>query len=50
MQLLHTGYARWRRHFAADTNRHTARFYRYMNEAPMVVMMGIVILVIVQPF
>jgi putative membrane protein len=50
MQLLHTGYARWRRHFATDTNRHTARFYRYMNEAPMVVMMGIVILVIVQPF
>ena len=34
MQLIHAGYARWRRHFAADENRHTGRFYRIMNEVP----------------
>jgi putative membrane protein len=50
MQLIHAGYARWRRRFAKDENRHTARFYRYMNEIPTVLMIGIVILVVVKPF
>ena len=50
MQLTHAGYARWRRHFAADDNRHSAKFYRIMNEVPTVLMIGIVILVIVKPF
>lgn len=50
MQLTHAGYARWRRHFASDANRHSARFYRFMNEVPTVLMIGIVILVIVKPF
>jgi len=50
MQLIHAAYARWRRHFAADANRHTARFFRYMNEVPTVLMIGIVIMVIVRPF
>ena len=50
MQLVHAGYARWRRHFANDANRHTERFYRIMNELPTVLLIGIVILVIVKPF
>ena len=50
MQLIHAAYARWRRHFANDANRHTGRFYRIMNEVPTVLMIGIVILAVVQPF
>lgn len=50
MQLIHAAYARWRRYFTNDENRHTATFYRYMNEVPTVLMIGIVILVIVKPF
>lgn len=50
MSLVHGAFARWRRHFAHDANRHTARFYRIMNEVPTVLMIGIVILVVVRPF
>ena len=50
MQLIHAGYARWRRHFAADANRHGTGFYRVMNEVPTVLLIGIVVLVIVKPF
>lgn len=50
MSILHGFLSRWRRHFAADANRHSARFYRFMNEAPTLLMIGIVILVIVKPF
>ncbi|MBP7062964.1 protoporphyrinogen oxidase HemJ [Ferrovibrio sp.] len=50
MQIIHAGYARWRRHFAEDANTHDARFYRIMNEVPTLLMIGIVILVIVKPF
>jgi putative membrane protein len=42
--------ARWRRHFAADANRHSERFYRAVNEVPTLLMIGIVILVAVKPF
>jgi putative membrane protein len=50
MQLIHAAYARWRRRFAKDANSHSAQFYRFMNEVPTVLMIGIVILVIVKPF
>jgi putative membrane protein len=36
--------------FAADQNRREPRFYRMLNEAPTLVMAGIVLLVIVKPF
>ena len=42
--------ARWRKDFAADRNRHSAEFYRLVNELPTVLMIGIVILAIVKPF
>ena len=50
MQIVHAGLARWRRHFAADENRHGEVFYRVINEVPTVLMIGIVIFVVVQPF
>jgi putative membrane protein len=50
MQLVHAGFARWRRQFANDANRHSARFYRIMNEVPTLLLIGIVILAVVKPF
>ena len=50
MQLIHAAFARWRRHFAADANRHAARFYRIVNEVPTVLMIAIVLLVVLRPF
>ncbi len=50
MQLIHAGYARWRRQFANDANTHDEKFFRIMNEVPTLLMIGIVILVIVKPF
>jgi len=50
MQIIHAGFARWRRHFEKDENRHDQRFYRMVNEVPTLLMIGIVILVIVKPF
>jgi protoporphyrinogen IX oxidase len=50
LTALHMLAARWRRDFAADVNRHSARFYRIMNEVPAVLMVAIVIFVVVRPF
>lgn len=50
MQGAHGGLARWQRDFADDRNRHSQRFYRFVNEVPTLLMIGIVILVIVKPF
>ena len=50
MQIVHAGFARWRRYFANDENKHLARFYRIMNEAPTLLLIGIVILAVVRPF
>jgi protoporphyrinogen IX oxidase len=47
---LHGVYARRLKEFAADRNTRPARYYRLLNEAPTVLMIGIVILVIVKPF
>jgi putative membrane protein len=50
MQGAHGCMARWQRDFAEDRNRHSQRFYRFINEVPTLLMIGIVILVIVKPF
>ena len=50
MQLLHAGYARWRRQFAADANRHGDSFYRVMNEVPTLLLIFIVLLAVLKPF
>ena len=46
----HIMMARWRRDFEADINNRTARFYRWMNEVPAFLMIGIVICAVVRPF
>jgi putative membrane protein len=50
LSALHGFFARWRKDFARNANRHSQRFYRLMNEVPALLMVGIVILVIVKPF
>jgi putative membrane protein len=50
MQLIHAAYARWRRQFAADANRHGQRFYRIANEIPTLLLIAIVLLVVLKPF
>jgi putative membrane protein len=50
MQIIHAGLARWRRAFAKDANVHSDRFYRFMNEVPTLLLIGIVILAVVKPF
>jgi putative membrane protein len=47
---VHIFFSRAVRAFARDENRHTARYWRFMNEAPTVLMILIVILVVVKPF
>lgn len=47
---LHGFFARWVKDFAADSNRHSQRFYRIINEVPTVLMVFIVILVVLKPF
>ncbi|MBI3514255.1 MAG: protoporphyrinogen oxidase HemJ [Proteobacteria bacterium] len=49
LTVLHHMMAGWRKAFAADQNRRSARFYRIANEVPTVLMIGIVIFVIVKP-
>ena len=50
MTVMHHLFALWRKDFAADRNTRPARFYRFMNEVPTLLMIAIVILVIVKPF
>ena len=50
LSAYHGLMAGWTRAFAEDRNARPARFYRVMNEVPMLLMIGIVVLVIVKPF
>jgi putative membrane protein len=47
---VHGFFARYVKDFAADRNVRSQRFYRFINEVPTILMIGIVILVIVKPF
>lgn len=49
MTGVHGFLSRWRRAFAEDRNTHSAKFYRFINEIPTVLMIIIVIMVIVRP-
>ncbi len=42
--------SRYRRQFAKGENKHSAKFYRILNEVPTVLMIGIVILAVMKPF
>ena len=48
--VSHIAMGRWRRDFAQDRNTRPQKFYRIANEAPTVLMIGIVILAVVKPF
>ena len=50
MQVCHAFLARWRKDFAADRNKHSAKFYRIVNEVPMLLLIVIVWMVIIKPF
>jgi protoporphyrinogen IX oxidase len=47
---VHHVYGRWRKDFEADRNVKPARFYRWWNEVPTVLMIGIVFLVVLKPW
>ena len=47
---LHGYFARCVRSFADDRNERSARFYRFLNEAPTILMVFIVVLAVVKPF
>jgi putative membrane protein len=48
--LIHMAMARWQRNFINDINIRSQKFFRIVNEVPTVLMIGIIIFVIVQPF
>jgi protoporphyrinogen IX oxidase len=50
LSALHGLFARWVKAFAADSNRHSQRFFRIVNEIPTILMIVIVILAVVKPF
>jgi len=47
---VHGLFARWMKDFANDRNKHSAKFYRIMNEIPTILMIGIVLLAVLKPF
>ena len=50
LSALHGYFAKLRKDLADETNRHDSRFFRIVNEAPTVLLAGIVILVVFKPF
>jgi protoporphyrinogen IX oxidase len=49
LSAIHGMLARWMKDFAADRNRHSQRFYRIINEVPMVLLIIIVLLAVLKP-
>ena len=50
LTVLHHLYGLWRKDFLADRNRRSAGFYKVLNEAPTILMIVLVIMVVVRPF
>jgi protoporphyrinogen IX oxidase len=50
LSAMHGMFARWVNDFAADRNRHSQKFFRIINEVPMILLIGIVLLVVFKPF
>jgi protoporphyrinogen IX oxidase len=50
LTLMHLRLAQWRAAFAADRNRRSQRFYRFVNEVPTLLIILIVVMVVVRPF
>ena len=49
LTVVHHLYARWRKDFEADRNTKSARYYRFWNEVPTLLMIAIVFLVVLKP-
>lgn len=47
---IHGAFSRWRKEFERDENRRPARFYRIVNELPLVLVVIIVLLAVPKPF
>jgi putative membrane protein len=50
LEIFYFMLTHWQKQFADDSNRHSAKFFRMVNELPTLLMIGIVIMVIVRPF
>jgi putative membrane protein len=50
LSAMHGLFATWVKAFGTDQNRHSAKFYRIINEVPTVSMIAIVLLVVLKPF
>lgn len=50
LSAIHGLYSNWRRAFAEDRNRHSARVYRIANEVPAVILVVVVIMAVTKPF
>ena len=50
MTIMHGLLGHWQQAFSVDRNRHSAKFYRSVNEIPTVLMIVIVLLATVKPF
>ena len=50
LSAFHMALARWRDAFNTNSNIHSARFFRSINELPTLALIAIVVLVVVKPF
>ena len=50
MQIAHAMMARYRRQLAAGTCTRSARYFRFFNEVPTVLMIVIVVMAVIKPF
>ena len=50
LSAFHMALARWRDAFNTNSNIHSARFFRIVNELPTLALIAIVLLVVVKPF
>ncbi len=50
LSAVHGLLGRWQKDFAAGRNAKSARFFRFINEVPTLLMIFIVIMVVVKPF
>lgn len=50
LTVYHHLLSRWRKNFEKGQNKHSQKFYRIINEVPIILVLGIVTLVILKPF
>ena len=48
--ILHMSSAVWRKAFEADANKHSARYYKIVNEVPALLMIVIILMAVLRPF